>query len=101
MSYDIHPESGYYLTVVVPSNIIVAGIRRKKQTILTRFRCVFLRTLTFKDGNKVLLIFVRYSAVQASLEHIVDCLWLTKQDLYEDLLMLLEFSRVSEIMDLV
>ncbi|GFY30016.1 hypothetical protein TNCV_4073291 [Trichonephila clavipes] len=44
---------------------------------------------------------VRCSACQASPEHILDCLGLSKQDLYEDPLMLLDFLRVNEVMDLV
>ncbi|GFV64984.1 uncharacterized protein TNCV_3963941 [Trichonephila clavipes] len=64
---------------------------RKEQTILTRFRSGHLRTLTFKDGNFFPLTYVRYSACQASPEHSIDCLRLSKQDLYEDPLMVLDF----------
>ncbi|GFU94272.1 hypothetical protein TNCV_3980731 [Trichonephila clavipes] len=45
----------------------------------------------FRDGNKVLLTCVRCSTFQASPEHILDCLGLSKQDLYEDPLMVLDF----------
>ncbi|GFX82261.1 hypothetical protein TNCV_972731 [Trichonephila clavipes] len=44
---------------------------------------------------------VRCSTCQASLEHILDCLGLTKQDLYEDPSMVLDFFRVNEIKDVV
>ncbi|GFV58906.1 RNase H domain-containing protein [Trichonephila clavipes] len=57
---------------------------RQEQIILTRFRSCHLRTLTFKDGNKVFPTCVRCSACQASPEHILDCLRLSKKDLYED-----------------
>ncbi|GFW35217.1 hypothetical protein TNCV_1695321 [Trichonephila clavipes] len=43
---------------------------------------------------------VRCSACQVSPEHILDCLGLSKQDLDEDPLMVLDFLRVNEIMDL-
>ncbi|GFS90097.1 RNase H domain-containing protein [Trichonephila clavipes] len=51
------------------------------------------------DGNKVFPTCVRCSACQASPEHILDYLGLSKQDLYEDPLMVLDFLRVNEIMD--
>ncbi|GFU62246.1 uncharacterized protein TNCV_4859611 [Trichonephila clavipes] len=73
---------------------------KQEQTILTHFRSGHLRTLTFNDGKKVLPC-IRCSACQASPKHIIDCLGLTKQDLYEDPLMVLDFLRVKEIMDLV
>ncbi|GFY31213.1 RNase H domain-containing protein [Trichonephila clavipes] len=74
---------------------------RKEQTILTRFRSGHLRTLTFTDGNKMCPTCVRCSACQASPEHILDCLELLKQDLYEDPLIVLDFLRVNRIMDMI
>ncbi|GFX89067.1 RNase H domain-containing protein [Trichonephila clavipes] len=74
---------------------------RQEQTILTRFWSGHLQTLTFKDVKKVFPTCVRCSACQASPEHILDCLGLSKQDLYEDPLMILDILRVNEIMDLV
>ncbi|GFW53645.1 uncharacterized protein TNCV_4815461 [Trichonephila clavipes] len=71
---------------------------RQEQIILTRFWSGHLQTLTFKDENKVLPTCVWCSACQASPEHILDCLGLTKHDLYEGLIMVLEFLRVNEIM---
>ncbi|GFT30666.1 uncharacterized protein TNCV_77431 [Trichonephila clavipes] len=64
---------------------------RQEQTILTPFRSDHLRTLTFKDENKVFPSCVRCSACQASLAHILDCTGLSKQDLFEDPLMVLDF----------
>ncbi|GFW17783.1 RNase H domain-containing protein [Trichonephila clavipes] len=74
---------------------------RKEQTIPTHFQSGHLRTLTFRDSNKVFPTCVRCSASQASPEHILDCLGLSKQDLYEDLLIVLDFLRVNGIMDLI
>ncbi|GFV47478.1 uncharacterized protein TNCV_885501 [Trichonephila clavipes] len=55
--------------------------------------CHHLRNLTFKDGNKVFPTCERCTASQASPEYILDCLGLSKQDLYEDPLMMLDFLR--------
>ncbi|GFY33386.1 uncharacterized protein TNCV_1898381 [Trichonephila clavipes] len=69
----------------------------QEHTILTRFRSGHFQTLTFSDGNKVFPTCLRCSVSQASPEHILDCLGLSKQDLYEDPLMVLDFLRVNEI----
>ncbi|GFX00811.1 RNase H domain-containing protein [Trichonephila clavipes] len=53
------------------------------------------------NGNKAFSTCVRCSACQASPENILDCLGLSKQDLYEDPLMVLDFLRVNGIMDLL
>ncbi|GFX56354.1 uncharacterized protein TNCV_2242861 [Trichonephila clavipes] len=73
----------------------------REQTILTRFRSDHLRTLTFRDGNKVFPTWVRSSVCQASQEHIPECLGLSKQDFYGDHLTALDFLRENKIMDLV
>ncbi|GFW42169.1 uncharacterized protein TNCV_1206251 [Trichonephila clavipes] len=83
-----------------PTNITIYNVRQE-QTILTRFWSGHLRTLTFRDGNKVYPTCVRCSAYLVSPEHILDCLGLSKQDLYEDPLLVLDFLGVNEIMDLV
>ncbi|GFV57815.1 uncharacterized protein TNCV_3071941 [Trichonephila clavipes] len=84
-----------------PVGFLFLQCSRQEQIILTRFWSGDLRTLTFRDGNKVFPTCVRCSACQASPEHILDCQGLSKQDLYEDPLMVLDFLRVNEIMDLV
>ncbi|GFT51180.1 RNase H domain-containing protein [Trichonephila clavipes] len=84
-----------------PGGSLFLQCSRQEQTILTRFQSGHLRALTFKDKNKVFPTCVRCSACQASPEHILDCLGLSKQDLYEDPLMVLDFLRVNGIMDLV
>ncbi|GFU71152.1 RNase H domain-containing protein [Trichonephila clavipes] len=91
----------HWYEVKHPGGSLSLQYSSREQTIPTRFRSGHLRTLTFKDGNKVFPTCVRCSASQASPEHILDCLGLSKQDLYKDPLMVLNFSRVNEIMDLV
>ncbi|GFX27346.1 RNase H domain-containing protein [Trichonephila clavipes] len=53
------------------------------------------------NGNKVFPTFIRCSACQASPEHTIDCLGYSKQDLYEEPVMVVDFLRVNEIMDLI
>ncbi|GFY16896.1 RNase H domain-containing protein [Trichonephila clavipes] len=84
-----------------PGGSLFLQCNMKEQTILIRFRSGHLRTLTLRDGNKVFPTCVRCFACQISPEHILDCLGLSKQDLYEDPLLVLDFLRVNGIMDLI
>ncbi|GFY35456.1 RNase H domain-containing protein [Trichonephila clavipes] len=94
------PPAHHWYETKKPGGSLFLQCSRKEQTILTRFRSGHLRTLTFRDGNKVFPTCVRCSACQVSPEHILDYLGLSKQDLYEDPLMVLDFLRVNGIMDL-
>ncbi|GFV72920.1 RNase H domain-containing protein [Trichonephila clavipes] len=95
------PCSHHWYDAKRPSGYLSLQCSRQKQTILTHFRSGHIRTLTFRNGNKVFPTCVRCSAYQASPENILDCPGLSKQDLYEDLLMVLDFLRVNVFMDLV
>ncbi|GFU52247.1 RNase H domain-containing protein [Trichonephila clavipes] len=96
----VPPDNNWY-EAKRPAGSLFLQYSRKEQTILTRFRSGHLRTLTFRDGNKVFPTCIMCSACQASPEHILDCLGLSKQDLYEDPLIVLDFLRVNGIMDLI
>ncbi|GFW14639.1 hypothetical protein TNCV_1561021 [Trichonephila clavipes] len=55
----------------------------------------------FEAVTRVIAGLKKCSVCQASPEHLYDFLGLSKQDLYEDPLMVLDFLRVNEIMDLL
>ncbi|GFV69437.1 RNase H domain-containing protein [Trichonephila clavipes] len=95
------PPAHHWYDTKRPGGSLFLQCSRKEQNILTRFWCGHLRTLTFRDCNKVFPTCVRCSVYQASPEQILDCLGFSKQDLYEDPLILLDFLRVNGIMDLI
>ncbi|GFV67730.1 RNase H domain-containing protein [Trichonephila clavipes] len=95
------PPAHHWYEAKRPGASLFLQCSRKEHTILTRFRSGHLRTLTFRDGNKVFPTCVRCSACQASPEHILDSLGLSKQDLYEDPPIVLDLLRVNGIMDLI
>ncbi|GFV78646.1 RNase H domain-containing protein [Trichonephila clavipes] len=78
------PPAHHWYEAKRPCGSLSLQCSRQQQTILTRFRRGHLRTLTFKDGNKVFPTCVRCSPCQASPAHILYSLGLSKQDLYED-----------------
>ncbi|GFT15744.1 RNase H domain-containing protein [Trichonephila clavipes] len=85
------PPAHHWYEAKRPGGSLFLQCSREEQTILTRFRSDHLQILTFRDGTKVFPTFVRCSACQASPEHILDCLVLSKQDLYENPLIVLDF----------
>ncbi|GFX32122.1 RNase H domain-containing protein [Trichonephila clavipes] len=95
------PPAHHWYKAKRPGGSLSLQCSRQNQTILIHFRSGHLLTLTFKDRNKVFPTCVRCSACQASPENIHDCLGLSKQDLHEVSLMVLDFLRVNEIMHLV
>ncbi len=57
--------------------------------------------MTYIDGNKHFEICTKCSAAQASPDHILSCLGLTRQDLVQAPLLVLDFLRVNKLMDLI
>ncbi|GFW11961.1 MFS-type transporter SLC18B1 [Trichonephila clavipes] len=90
------PPALHWYEAKRPGGSLSLQCSNQEQTIPTRFWSCHLQTLTFMDGNKVLPTCVRCSACQACPEHILDLLGLTKQDLYEDPLMMLDFLRARQ-----
>ncbi|GFW70600.1 RNase H domain-containing protein [Trichonephila clavipes] len=85
------------LAALTYSELHSTYINSKQTTVPPAHHCGHLQTLTFRDGNKVLPTCVRCSACQSSPEHILDCLGLSKQNHYEDPLIVLDFLRVNGI----
>ncbi|GFS89625.1 RNase H domain-containing protein [Trichonephila clavipes] len=83
-----------------PGGSFVLGSSRRDQTMLTRFLISHLMSLTFVDGIKHFEICTKCS-VQASPGDILSFLRLTRQDLVQDPLLVLDFFRVNGLMDLI
>ncbi|GFW64628.1 RNase H domain-containing protein [Trichonephila clavipes] len=84
-----------------PGCSLVRGSSRRDQTALIRFLSGYLMSLTFVDGIKHFEICTKCSSAQASPGHILSCLGLTRQDLAQDPLLVLDFFRVKGLMDLI
>ncbi|GBN19018.1 hypothetical protein AVEN_155354-1 [Araneus ventricosus] len=70
-------------------------------TTLTRFLSGHTRSLTFSDSSKCFEICPKCTAEQATPDHILACLGLSKQDLVSNPLLALDFFRVHRLMDLI
>ncbi|GFV63751.1 RNase H domain-containing protein [Trichonephila clavipes] len=91
------PPAHHWYESKRPGRSLFPQYIRKEQTILTRFLSGLLRTLTFRNGNKVFPNCVRLSACHASPEHILYFVGLSKQDLYEYPLIVFDFLRVNGV----
>ncbi|GFV40721.1 uncharacterized protein TNCV_5055011 [Trichonephila clavipes] len=78
-----------------PGSFLVSGSSRRDQTAPTRFLSGRLVSLTFVDGIKHFEICTKSSSAQASPDHILSYLGLTRQDLAQDPLLVLDFFRVN------
>ncbi|GFW96061.1 uncharacterized protein TNCV_957751 [Trichonephila clavipes] len=78
-----------------------AALDERDQTALTRFLRGHLMSLTFVDGIKYFETCTKCSSAQAYPGHILSCLGLTRQDLVQDPLLVLDFIRVNGLVDLI
>ncbi|GFU87616.1 uncharacterized protein TNCV_2935381 [Trichonephila clavipes] len=81
--------------------LLGSGSSRREQIGLTRFLSGHLMSLTFVYGIKYFEICTKCSSAQASPDHILSCLGLTRQDLVQDPLLVLDFFRENGLMDLI
>lgn len=84
-----------------PGGSLAQGFNRQEQTVLARFRSGHLKSMKFSEGSKCFDICTNCSNEQASPNHILECLGLTKQDLIDDPMTVLDFLKVYDVMDLV
>ncbi|GFW69485.1 RNase H domain-containing protein [Trichonephila clavipes] len=70
-------------------------------SLLARFRCGHIKSMKFSEGRKSFEMCTNCSSEPATPAHILECLGLTKQDLADDPLLVLDFLKVYDVMDLV
>ncbi|GBL92330.1 hypothetical protein AVEN_35863-1 [Araneus ventricosus] len=77
------------------------NIKQKQNYTLTRFLSGHIKSLTFSDNSKCFEICPKCTAEQATPDHILSCLGLSKQYLVPNPLLTLDFFRVYKLMDLI
>ena len=84
-----------------PEGSLTLACSKRDQTALTRFLSGHLRTMKYSEGTKRYETCPKCLLEQASPAHILSCLGLSTQDLYEEPLLVLDFLRVHKFMDLI
>ncbi|GFY07867.1 uncharacterized protein TNCV_4288031 [Trichonephila clavipes] len=74
---------------------------RQNQTLLARFRRGYIKSMKFSEGRKSFVICKNCSSEPATPAHILECLGLTKQDLADVPLLVLDYRKLYDVMDLV
>ncbi|GBO45091.1 hypothetical protein AVEN_167987-1 [Araneus ventricosus] len=85
----------------LPGGCLSIDCSRRDQATLTRFLSGHIGSLTFSDNSKCFEICPKCTAEQATPDHILACLGLSKQDLVSHPLLTLDFFRVNRLMDLI
>ncbi|GBM97980.1 hypothetical protein AVEN_166965-1 [Araneus ventricosus] len=84
-----------------PGGCLSIDCSTRDQTTLTGFLSGHIRSLTFSDNPKCFEICTKCTAEQATPDHILACLGLSKQDLVSNPLLTLDFFKVHNLMDLI
>ncbi|GFX59622.1 RNase H domain-containing protein [Trichonephila clavipes] len=90
----IVPQEQHWYQCSRPGVSLVRCFNRQEQTILTRFRSGHLKSMKFFEGFKSLETCTNCSSEPASSAHIFEYLGLTKQDLADDPLLVLDYLSV-------
>ncbi|GFW25253.1 RNase H domain-containing protein [Trichonephila clavipes] len=87
----IPPEHHWY-ECSRPRGSMAHSFTRQIQTLLARFRSAHLKTMKFSEGCKSFKMCTNCSSEPTSPAHILECLGLTKQDLADDPMLVLDFA---------
>ncbi|GFW44917.1 putative RNA-directed DNA polymerase from transposon X-element [Trichonephila clavipes] len=84
-----------------PGGSLAHGFTRQDQTLVARFRSGYFKTMEFSERFKSYEMCTNCSSEPASHAHILECLGSFKQDLADDPLVVLDFLKVYDAMDMV
>ncbi|GFT37094.1 RNase H domain-containing protein [Trichonephila clavipes] len=74
---------------------------RNYQTTVSRLLSGYLKCMTFKSGHKVFQTCPKCHLLPASPEHILNCLGLACEDVHASPLLVLDFARGNDLMDMI
>ncbi|GFX94229.1 RNase H domain-containing protein [Trichonephila clavipes] len=77
------------------------SMHRASKTAISRLASGHTKSLSFFEGRKTFKFCSKCKVQQVSAEHILDCLGLSREDLYDSPLLVIDFLRVNNLMDLV
>ncbi|GFT79031.1 uncharacterized protein TNCV_3094081 [Trichonephila clavipes] len=97
----LSPPEHHWYQCSRPGGSLVHDFNRQEQTILALFRSGPLKLVKFSEGSKSFEMGTNCSSEQATPTHTLECLGLTKQDLANDPLLVLDLLRAYGVMDLV
>ncbi|GFW57840.1 RNase H domain-containing protein [Trichonephila clavipes] len=94
------PPEHHWYQCSRPGGPLAHSFTRQDQTLLARFQG-HIKTMKISKGRKSFEMCTNCSSGPATLAHILECLGLTKQDLADDPLLVLDFLKVYDAVDLL
>ncbi|GFX75925.1 putative RNA-directed DNA polymerase from transposon BS [Trichonephila clavipes] len=95
------PPSHHWYAAREPGSFLDLNCDRASKTAISRLASGHTKSLSFFEGRKTFKFCSKCKVQQASAEHILDCLGLSREDLYDSPLLVIDFLRVNNLMDLV
>ncbi|GFY16475.1 putative RNA-directed DNA polymerase from transposon BS [Trichonephila clavipes] len=95
------PPSHHWYAAREPGSFLDLNCDRASKTAISRLASGHTKCLSFFEGRKTFKFCSKCKVQQASAEHILDCLGLSREDLYDSPLLVIDFLRVNNLMDLV
>ncbi|GBM68378.1 hypothetical protein AVEN_198825-1 [Araneus ventricosus] len=96
-----HPPAHSWYRSEGPGATIHFKVVRKDQTALARLTSGRLKTLRFSRGDKKFDICTKCNMIEATPQHLLDCVALVYDDLLERPDFVLEVMRANDLMDLI
>ncbi|GFU27890.1 RNase H domain-containing protein [Trichonephila clavipes] len=97
----IPPPEHHWYQYSRPGGSLAHGLSRQDQTLLARFRSGHIKSMKFSERRKSFEMCTNCSSEPATPAHILECLGLTKQDLADVPLLVLDFLKMYDVMDLI
>ncbi|GFS69872.1 uncharacterized protein TNCV_3101761 [Trichonephila clavipes] len=94
------PPEHHWYQCSRPGGSLAHGFTRQDQTLLARFQSGHIKSMKFSEGRKSFEMCTNCSEL-ATTARIVECLGPTKQDLADAPLLVLDFLKVYDVMDLL
>ncbi|GFW98209.1 RNase H domain-containing protein [Trichonephila clavipes] len=95
------PPSHHWYAAREPGSFLDLNCDRASKTAISRLASGHMKSLSFFEGRKTFKFCSKCKVQQASSEHILDCLGLSREDLHDSPLLVIDFLRVNNLMDLV
>ncbi|GFY30147.1 uncharacterized protein TNCV_3090551 [Trichonephila clavipes] len=97
----ILPPEHHWYQCSRPGGYLAHFVTRQDQTLLAHFRSGYIKTMKFSEGCKSFQMCTNCSSEPATPAHILECLGFTKQDLADNPLLVLDFLKMYDVMNLV
>ncbi|GFV90940.1 probable RNA-directed DNA polymerase from transposon BS [Trichonephila clavipes] len=87
------PPSHHWYAAREPGSFLDLNCDRASKTAISRLASGHTKSLSFFEGRKTFKFCSKCKVQQASAEHILDCLGLSREDLYDSPLLVIDFLR--------